>query len=148
MSTNYRRSTHRARRYRGERTVGGCLVYAGDDLLDKHLFVHPVSLGGFDWGPDADDDRACQLAIALLAPTFGLEVAVDDYHLFATNFVKHELTGDTWTVRSQDLKTDRLRAKFVHPEYPENTAPSPSDVDIETADINGVTDAEEIALAR
>ena len=78
MSTNYRRSTHRARRYRGERTVGGCLVYAGDDILDKHLFVHPVSPGGFDWGPDADEDRACQLAIALLAPTFGLEVAVDD----------------------------------------------------------------------
>jgi hypothetical protein len=76
MTTDYRRSTHRARRYRGERTVGGCLVYAGDNLLDKHLFVHAVSPGGFDWGPDADDDRACQLAIALLAPTFGLEVAV------------------------------------------------------------------------
>ena len=83
MSTNYRRSTHRARRYRGERTVGGCLVYAGDDILDKHLFVHPVSPGGFDWGPDADDDRACQLAIALLAPTFGLEVAVDDFRVLS-----------------------------------------------------------------
>ena len=148
MSTNYRRSTHRARRYRGERTIGGTLVYAGDALLNKHLFVHPVSPGGFDWGPDADDDRACQLAIALLAPTFGLEVAVDDYHLFATNFVKHELTGDTWTVRSQDLKADGLRTKFAHREYPENTAPSPSDVDIETADIDGLTYAEEIALAR
>jgi hypothetical protein len=87
MSTNYRRSTHRARRYRGERTIGGTLVYAGDALLDKHLFVHPVSPGGFDWGPDADDDRACQLAIALLAPTFGLKVPIDDHHLFATHFV-------------------------------------------------------------
>jgi hypothetical protein len=29
--------------------------------------------------------------------------------LFATNFVKRELTGDTWTVRSQDLKQDGLR---------------------------------------
>ena len=146
MSTNYRRSTHRARQYRGERTIGGTLVYAGDALLDKHLFVHPVSPGGFDWGPDADDDRACQLAIALLAPTFGLEVAVDDYHLFATNFVKRELTGDTWTVRSQDLKEDGLRTKFAHREYPENTAPS--GVDIETADIDGLTYAEEVALVR
>ena len=83
MSTNYRRSTHRARQYRGERTIGGTLVYAGDALLDKHLFVHPVSPGGFDWGPDADDDRACQLAIALLAPTFGLEVAVDDFRVLS-----------------------------------------------------------------
>ena len=148
MITNYRRSTHRARRYRGERTVGGCLVYAGDDLLDKHLFVHPVSPGGFDWSPDADDDRACQLAIALLAPTFGLEVAVDDYHLFATNFVKRELTGNTWTVRSQDLKEDGLRTKFAHREYPENTAPSPSEVNIETVDIDGLSYAGEIALAR
>jgi membrane protease YdiL (CAAX protease family) len=65
MHTSYRRSTHRARSYRGERTFGGCLVYAGDTLLDKHLFVHRVSPGGFDWGPDADDDRACQLAIAI-----------------------------------------------------------------------------------
>jgi len=146
MSTNCRRSTHRARRYRGERTIGGTLVYAGDTLLNKHLFVHSVSPGGFDWGPDADDDRACQLAIALLAPTFGLEVAVDDYHLFATNFVKRELTGNTWTVRSQDLKEDGLRTKFAHREYPENTAPS--GVDIETADIDGLTYAEEIALAR
>jgi len=148
MSTNYRRATHRARRYRGERTIGGTLVYAGDKLLDKHLFVHPVSPGGFDWGPDADDDRACQLAIALLAPTFGLEVAVDDHHLFAINFVKHELTSDTWTVRSQDLKADGLRTKFAHREYPENTAPSPSEVDIETVDIDGLSYAEEIALSR
>jgi|APHM01.1.fsa_nt_gi hypothetical protein len=148
MSTDYRRSTHRARRYRGDRTIGGNLVYAGDDLLDKHLFVHPVSPGGFDWGPDADDDRACQLAIALLAPTFGLEVAIDDYHLFATNFVKRELTGDAWTVRSQDLKEDGLRTKFAHREYPENTAPSLSEADIETVDIDDLSHAEEIALAR
>jgi hypothetical protein len=148
MTTDYRRSTHRARRYRGERTVGGCLVYAGDNLLDKHLFVHAVSPGGFDWGPDADDDRACQLAIALLAPTLGLEVTVDDYHLFATNFVKRELTGDTWTVQSQDLKQDGLRSKFAHLEYPENTAPVPGDVDIETVDIDDLSCAEEIALAR
>jgi len=148
MNTSYRRSRHRARRYRGERIFGGRLVYAGEDLLDKHLFVHRVSPSGFDWGPDADDDRACQLTIALLAPTFGLEVAVDDYHLFATNFVKCELTGDSWTVRSQDLKQSDLRTKFAHREYPENTAPSPEDVDITTIDLDEITYATEIALAR
>jgi hypothetical protein len=148
MNSSYRRSTHRARSYRGERTFGGCLVYAGEDLLDKHLFVHRVSPGGFDRGPHADDDRACQLAIALLAPTFGLEVAVDDYHLFATNFVKCELTGDSWTVRSQDLKQSDLRTKFAHREYPENTAPSPEEVDIKTTDFDEITYATEIALAR
>ena len=67
MNTSYSRSTNRARRYRGERTLGGCLVYAGDDLLDKHLAVHPVSPGGFDWGPDAAPERACQLAVELFA---------------------------------------------------------------------------------
>jgi len=48
-----------------------------------HLFVHPVSPGGFDWGPDADNNRACQLAIALLAPTFGLKVAVDHVRMLS-----------------------------------------------------------------
>ena len=148
MTTSYRRSKYRARKYHGERTLGGCLVYAGDDPLDKHLFVHSVSPGGFDWGPDADDDRACQLAIALLAPTFGLEIAADDYHLFATNFVKHELTGNSWTVRSQDLKESELRDQFAHREYPENTAPDPSEVDITTVNIDEIDYAEEIALAR
>jgi hypothetical protein len=148
MHTSYRRSIHRARSYRGERTFGGCLVYAGDTLLDKHLFVHRVSPGGFDWGPDADDDRACQLAIALLAPTFGLEVAVDEYHLFAINFVKCELTGDSWMVRSQDLKQRNLRTKFEHREYPENTAPNPEEVDITAIDFDEITYATEIALTR
>ena len=105
MSTNYRRSTHRARRYRGERTVGGCLVYAGDDLLDKHLFVHPVSPGGFDWGPDADDDRACQLAIALLAPTFGLEVAVDDFRVLSDG--RWSAVGASDSILKYDVASER-----------------------------------------
>ena len=105
MTTNYRRSTHRARRYRGERTVGGCLVYAGDDLLDKHLFVHPVSPGGFDWSPDADDDRACQLAIALLAPTFGLEVAVDDYRIHSNK--RRSVVGASDFIVKYDVASDR-----------------------------------------
>jgi hypothetical protein len=148
MNTSYRQSRHRARRYHGERTLGGCLVYAEEDLLDKHLFVHRVSPGGFDWGPDADDDRACQLAIALLAPTFGLEVAVDEYHLFATNFVKCELTGDSWTIRSQDLKASGLRTKYAHREYPENTTPNPEDLDITAIDFDDITYGLEIALVR
>ena len=105
MSTNYRRSTHRARRYRGERTIGGSLVYAGDDLLDKHLFVHPVSPGGFDWGPDADDDRACQLAIALLAPTFGLEVAVDDSRIRSDK--RRSVVGASDSIVKYDVASDR-----------------------------------------
>ncbi|MFC6942826.1 DUF6166 domain-containing protein [Salinirubellus sp. GCM10025818] len=148
MHTSYRRSAHRARSYRGEQTFGGCLVYAGETLLDKHLFVHRVSPGVFDWGPDADDDRACQLAIALLAPTFGLEVAVDEYHLFATNFVKRGLTGDSWTVRSQALKQSDLRTKFAHREYPENTALNPEEIDIATIDFDEIDYATEIALVR
>jgi hypothetical protein len=45
-------------------------------------------------------------------------------------------------------KADGLRTKFARRECPENTAPSPSPVDIETADIDGLAHAEEIALAR
>jgi len=148
MKTSYSRSTNRARRYRGERTLGGCLVYAGDDLLDKYLAVHPVSPGGFDWGPDAAPERACQLAIALLAPTLGLEVAVDDYHLFAENFVRQELTGDEWSVRLQDLRESSYREQYLHRDYPDNTAPKPDDVDIETINLKSITYAEELALIR
>jgi hypothetical protein len=84
----------------------------------------------------------------LLAPTFGLEVAVDDHHLFATNFVKCELTGDSWTIRSQDLKESGLRTKFAHREYPENTARNPEEIDITTIDFDEISYATEIALAR
>ncbi len=48
MRTSYSRGKHWARHYHGRRTIGGCLVHAGNDLLDKHLPVHPVSPGGFD----------------------------------------------------------------------------------------------------
>ena len=73
----------KTKEYRSERGIGGNIVSAGDNLLDKHLFVHRVAPGGFDWGPDADDDRACQLAIALLAPLKGVDEAIENYHLFA-----------------------------------------------------------------
>ena len=148
MRTSYTQRKHRARRYHGKRTLGGCLVYAGDELLDKHLNVHPVAPGGFDWGPDAAPERACQLAIALLAPVVGIEAAVDDYHLFAENFIRRELTGEEWSVRLQDLRESRYREQYLHREYPENTTPNPGDVDIETVDLGSMTLAEEVALVR
>jgi hypothetical protein len=123
-------------------------VHAGDDLLDKHLSVHPVSPGGFDWGPDAAPERVCQLAIALLAPTLGLEVAVNDYHLFAENFIRRELTGDEWSVRLQDLREASYREQYMDRDYLENTAPAPADVDIETIDLDTTTYAEELVLVR
>ncbi|WP_394324584.1 hypothetical protein [Haloplanus natans] len=74
-------------------------------MLDKHLFVHPVSPGGFDWGPDADDDRACQLAIALLAPTFGLEVAVDDSRMLSDEC--WSVVGASDSTLKYDVASDR-----------------------------------------
>ena len=147
--TDYeRKSKYKAREYRGERGIGGNIVYAGDNLLDKHLFVHRVAPGGFDWGPDADDDRACQLAIALLAPLKGVDEAVENYHLFAENFVKRELTGETWTIKRQELRNPSHRKQFMDREYPENTSPSPEEVgDLEEIDLEAITYAEEIALA-
>ena len=148
MKTSYSQSKYRARRYRGERTLGGCLVYAGDDLLDKHLMVHSVSPGGFDWGPDAAPERACQLAIALLASALGVEVAIDDYHLFAENFVRRELSGDEWSIRLQDLRESSFREQYLHRDYPDNTAPQSDDVDIETVDLDSISYADELALVR
>jgi hypothetical protein len=148
--TDYeRKRKYKAREYRGERDIGGNIVYAGDHLLDKHLFVHRVAPGGFDWGPDADDDRACQLAIALLAPLTGVDDAVENYHLFAENAVQREFTGETWTVTRQDLRNPSHREQFTDREYPTNTAPSPEDVgDLEEIDLTSITYAEEIALAK
>jgi hypothetical protein len=147
--TDYeRKSKYKAREYRGERGIGGNIVYAGDNLLDKHLFVHRVAPGGFDWGPDADDDRACQLATALLAPLKGVDEAVENYHLFAENFVKRELTGETWTIKRQELRNPSHRKQFMDREYPENTAPSPEEVgDLKEINLEAITYAEEIALA-
>lgn len=145
-----RKSKYKTQKYHGERGVGGNLVYAGDTLLDKHLFVHEAAAGGFDWGPDADDDRACQLAIALLAPLKGVDEAVETHHLFTENFVKSELSGDSWTVKRRDFRDPDYRKKFEHRDYPENTAPGPEDVpaiDAPNLDFETITYAEEMALA-
>lgn len=98
-----RTSTHRSVEYQGERTVGGPLVYVDEQPLDKRLDVHREAPCGFDWGPKADDKRACQLAIALLVDMIDAETAVESYNLFAENVVRQELTGDSWTITSSDM---------------------------------------------
>jgi hypothetical protein len=147
--TDYSRKTKwKHKTYRGERGVGGNFVHAGDNLLDKHLFVHRVAPGGFDWGPDASDEKACQLAIALLAPLKGVDYAVEHYHLFAENFVRRELTEDSWEIKRQDYRSKEYVKAIDGRDYPENTAPGPEDVpDLEDTDLESITYAEEIALA-
>jgi len=148
--TDYSRKTKwKYKPYRGERSVGGNFVYAGDNLLDKHLFVHRVAPGGFDWGPDASDEKASQLAIALLAPLKGVDFAVEHYHLFAENFVRRELTGDSWGIRQVDFRSPDYVKTIDGRDYPENTTPGPQDVpDLEDVDLDSITYAEEIALAK
>jgi len=96
------------RTYRGERTVGGQLVYGPDDkILDQHADVLQVASGGVDWGPDADQDRFEQLAIALMADaTTGVPKAVvTHYHTFA--HVLHEQIGDVegdWELEKSDVR--------------------------------------------
>lgn len=148
-STDYSRKTKwKTEPYRGERSLGGNFVYSGENLLDKHLFVHRDAPGGFDWGPDASDKKACQLAIALLAPHRSVDYAIKNYHLFAENFVRRELTEDTWEIKRSDYRSpDYLRA-IDHRDYPANTAPTPADMPaLEDVDLDTITYAEEIALA-
>jgi len=98
----------RERTYRGERTVGGQLVYGPDgDLLDQHTDVLQVASGGFDWGPDADPEKFQQLAIALMAEaTTGVPKAVvTHYHTFAHSL--HEQIGDVdggWELDKSELR--------------------------------------------
>jgi len=147
--TDYSRKTKwKNEPYRGERSIGGNFVYSDENMLDKHLFVHRVAPGGFDWGPDASDEKASQLAIALLAPFKGVDCAVKEHHLFAENFVRRELTEDSWEINRSDFRNPEYRSAVDSRDYPENTAPGPEDVpDLEDVDLDGITYAEEIALA-
>jgi len=147
--TDYARKTKwKKGPYRGERGVGGNVVYADTSLLDKHLFVHNVSPGGFDWGQEASDDKAGQLAIALLAPWKGVDFAVENYHLFAENYIRRELTEDTWEVRTRDFRNKDHFTAYAGRDYPPNTAPTPRDVpELKDTDLDSITYAEEIALA-
>ena len=147
--TDYARKTKwKNEPYRGERSVGGNFVYAGDNLLDKHLFVHRAAPGGFDWGPNASNEKACQLALALLAPLKGVDYAVKHCHLFAENFVRRELTDDTWEITRKDYRSKEYVKTVDGRDYPESTVPGPEDVpDLEDTDLKSITYAEEIALA-
>jgi len=147
--TDYSRKTKwQTEPYRGERGVGGNLVYSGDTLLDKHLFVHCVSPAGFDWGPDASDEKASQLAIALLAPHKGVDFAIENYHLFAENYVRRELTADSWEIKRRDYRSKEYLRAIDGRDYPNNSAPGPEDVpDLEDVDLDSITYAEELALA-
>ena len=77
--------------------MGGQLVYTPDgDILDKHLHVLRRAPGGFDWGPEADEARIDQPAIALIADsTTKKHIALDHYKEFA-EFLREELEGDEW----------------------------------------------------
>ena len=91
------------RAYRGERCMGGQLVYTPDgDVLDKHLHVLRRALGGFDWGPQADEARIDQLAIALLADSATKNIALDHYKEFA-RYLRGELEGDEWRLPTSDI---------------------------------------------
>lgn len=143
-----RKRKYKAHEYHGERGVGGNLVYAGENVLDKHLFVHRAAPGGFDWGPDADEARACQLAIALLAPVKDVDVAIKTHHLFAGNVIMRDLTDDSWTLTRTEIRDSENRTQIDGWTYPENTAPGPDDVPaLEAVDLEEITYAEELALA-
>lgn len=81
-----------SRAYRGERCMGGQLVYTPDgDVLDKHLNVLRRAPGGFDWGPETDEARIDQLAIALLADSATKNIALDHY---IAEYLREELKGE------------------------------------------------------
>lgn len=135
--------------YRGERTIGGPLVWdtESDELLDKHLDIFRLSPGGFDWGPDADVDRACQLAIALLADVIRDDVAVWEYHLFAENYVRRELTGDEWEASQNEIRDFAFREEHDNRDYPENATATLEELTIEEIDPDDLSIAEEVVLA-
>lgn len=135
--------------YRGERAVGGPLVWDTNngELLDKRLDIFRLSPGGFDWGPDADGDRSCQLAIALLADVFREDVAVWDYHLFAENYVRREFTGDEWAASQNEIRNPAFREEYDDRNYPENATATLEDQTIEEIDPDDLGIATEVMLA-
>jgi len=104
----------RERTYRGERTVGGQLVYdPSGDLLDTHTDLLQVSTGGVDWGSDADPDKFQQLAIALMADaSSGVdEAVVKHYHTFAHSLQDElgDIEGD-WELDKSDIRSLEWRS--------------------------------------
>ena len=130
------------RTYRGERCMGGQLVYTPDgDVLDKHLDVLRRAPGGFDWGPEADEARIDQLAIALLADSTTKNIALDHYKEFA-EFLREELEGDEWRLPTSDISADTWSRDI---DIADET-PSPEGVDITTVDFDEMSFAVERAL--
>jgi len=130
------------RAYRGERCMGGQLVYTPDgDVLDKHLHVLRRAPSGFDWGPEADEARIDQLAIALLADSATKNIALDHYKEFA-QYLREELEGDEWRLRTSDISADTWSRDI---DVADET-PSPEDVDITAVDFEEVTFAVERTL--
>jgi len=130
------------RAYRGERRMGGQLVYTPDgDVLDKHLHVLRRAPGGFDWGPEADEARIDQLAIALLADSSTKNIALDHYKEFG-QYLREELEGEEGRLPTSDISSDTWsRAIDVTDE-----TPSLEDVDITAVDFDEMTFAVERAL--
>jgi len=130
------------RAYRGERCMGGQLVYTPDgDVLDKHLHVLRRAPGGFNWGPEADEARIDQLAIALLADSATKNIALDQYKEFA-QYLREELEGDEWRLPTSDISADTWSQDM---DVADET-PSPDDVDITAVDFDEMTFAIERAL--
>ena len=131
-----------SRAYRGKRCMGGQLVYTPDgDVLDKHLHVLRRAPGGFDWGPQADEARIDQLAIALLADSATKNIALDHYKEFA-QYLREELEGDEWRLPTSDISADTWSRDI---DVADET-PSPEDVDITAVDFDEMTFAVERAL--
>jgi hypothetical protein len=122
--------------------MGGQLVYTPDgDVLDKHLHVLRRAPGGFDWGPEADEARIDQLAIALLADSATKNIALDHYKEFA-RYLREELEGDEWRLPTSDISADAWSRDI---DVADKT-PSPEDVDITAVDFDEMTFAVERAL--
>jgi len=122
--------------------MGGQLVYRPDgDVLDKHLHVLRRAPGGFDWGPEADEARIDQLAIALLADAATKNIALDHYKEFA-QYLREELDGDKWQLPTSDISADTWSRDI---DVADET-PSPDDVHITTVDFDEMSFAIERAL--
>jgi len=132
------------RAYRGERCMGGQLVYTPNgDVLDKHLHVLRRAPGGFDWGLEADEARIDQLAIALLADSATKNIALNHYKEFA-HYLRKELEGDEWRLPTSDISADTWSQDI---DVADET-PSPEDVDIKAVDFDEMTFAVERAFCK
>lgn len=119
--------------YDGERQLGGQLVYGPDDEpLATATDVLSLAPGGFDWGPDAADERLLQLAVAILAEKFSKHRALDHHHTVATWLVDEIGDVDEWTIPTAAITTSTYR-EVEDPAF-ENRAPTAEDVTLSEVD--------------